>query len=378
MKEMLFVMCTKNDSKLIWTLVILVLLTFSFAACSPNVIDSSYHEHSWDDGIITIPMTCTTQGEKVFTCQLCNEKRFEIIPASHSWGNTNVVIPATCLSNGMVTYECSICHAQKNETVQALGHKWVDIEIISAVTCKNSGLKKSKCSVCSTLQNVYIPSLGGEHVFINYHCTKCDLVGGVGPAKGFVFYDKGDYSEGWRYLEAAPADMKVINNKPTVDRTIEGYMTVPSNLGISLFNVGSYVINNEAVFTNGSTHYDNECTKTAIGTGKSNTTKLLNVLNTTSYMDATKLCDALEYGDYSDWFLPSKDELTLLYRNLHLEGLGGFGTTDSYGDYLSSSECSDNVYAVHGLRFYDRWEFKSGRGTEGGGGMQVVRPIRAF
>jgi hypothetical protein len=34
----------------------------------------------------------------------------------------------------------------------------------------------------------------------------CPLDGGnlVGPAGGFVFYDKGSYSEGWRYLECAP------------------------------------------------------------------------------------------------------------------------------------------------------------------------------
>jgi len=28
----------------------------------------------------------------------------------------------------------------------------------------------------------------------------------IGPAGGFVFYDKGNYSDGWRYLECAPVD----------------------------------------------------------------------------------------------------------------------------------------------------------------------------
>ncbi|MHA1232832.1 MAG: hypothetical protein ACTSPQ_19565, partial [Candidatus Helarchaeota archaeon] len=28
---------------------------------------------------------------------------------------------------------------------------------------------------------------------------------GTGPAGGYIFYDKGSYSDGWRYLEAAPA-----------------------------------------------------------------------------------------------------------------------------------------------------------------------------
>lgn len=36
--------------------------------------------------------------------------------------------------------------------------------------------------------------------------TACALDGGnvIGPAGGFVFYDKGSYSGGWRYLECAP------------------------------------------------------------------------------------------------------------------------------------------------------------------------------
>lgn len=80
-------------------------------------------------------------------------------------------------------------------------------------------------------------------------------------------------------------------------------------------------------------------TGTAIGTGESNTTTIVEMLGNGSY--AAKLCDDLVINDYNDWFLPSKDELNILYQNRNV--IGGF-TIDSgssyYSSYWSSSESS--------------------------------------
>ena len=82
---------------------------------------------------------------------------------------------------------------------------------------------------------------------------------------------------------------------------------------------------------------------------------------------AAQLCDALVYGGYSDWFLPSKDELNLMYTNLEVAGVGGFA-----GDfYWSSSE----------YNAYSAWLQDYGNGFQGSYGKYGayrVRAVRAF
>jgi len=75
-------------------------------------------------------------------------------------------------------------------------------------------------------------------------------------------------------------------------------------------------------------------TSTAIGSGKTNTSALVERLGDGFY--AAKICDALVMDGYDDWFLPSRDELGLMFTNLKYNGLGNF----SNNSYWSSSECN--------------------------------------
>lgn len=139
------------------------------------------------------------------------------------------------------------------------------------------------------------------------------------------------------------------------------YATSNHGSGISWYN-GSYV----------TTH----ATGTALGTGRANTTAIVAAQGSGNY--AAYLCDTLVFNSFSDWFLPSIDELHLIYN---LEGLNGF-----VNYYWSSSEFSaENAWfcrQTNNLGFSSDNISKSS--TYGQGpfvGQQVpfcVRAVRAY
>ena len=106
----------------------------------------------------------------------------------------------------------------------------------------------------------------------------------------------------------------------------------------------------------------------AIGTGNQNTIDIM--AGCASAGIAARLCGDLVLNGYSDWYLPSYNELQKLFDNRVV--IGGF---DPYKMYWSSTEYNDpNLNAAMGLYF---------NGITGGGAayktdLRNVRAIRAF
>lgn len=104
---------------------------------------------------------------------------------------------------------------------------------------------------------------------------------------------------------------------------------------------------------------------TKIGTGQGNTIAIINAQGTGMY--AASICDQFEANGYSDWFLPSKDELNILYYQKAAGRVGSFENNF----YWSSTENSTN----------GAWSqsFINGANSSANkDGAYYVRAIRAF
>ena len=150
-----------------------------------------------------------------------------------------------------------------------------------------------------------------------------------GPAGGWIVYDKGSYSEGWRYLEIAPYDLAVVDGKPTLDESDSKDVFV---MGYSKdSNSGDVII----------------CgTSREIGTGYENTQKLYEARGDAAYISsdsdqktelyAARLVSLLEYNGYDDWFIPSREELECIRTAVGVYGIANLD--EDYSWYWGSSE----------------------------------------
>ena len=159
------------------------------------------------------------------------------------------------------------------------------------------------------------------------------VVGKIGPAGGFIFYDHGSvHIDGWRYLEASAADAGKASWS----------LSVPLDAG---------------------------GTPTTIGSGAENTAAIVAALNAASQSgQAAQIADEFVVNGFSDWFLPSQEALQLIYTTLFSPGIAAFESAV----YWSSSELDTD--------FVRNWNFISNSSANGQKTISGywVRPVRRF
>ena len=152
-------------------------------------------------------------------------------------------------------------------------------------------------------------------------------IGDIGPAGGIIFYENPDYAaDGWRYLEAAPFDQSAGARWGCFRTAVSG------------------------------------ARGTAVGSGKRNTADMLAACREPA--SAAFLCANLSINGIRGWYLPARDELALMYRNLKAAGLGDFpdsGLSDNVNYWTSTQSTADMAehidFADSGRRHSDDKDF---------------------
>ncbi len=165
------------------------------------------------------------------------------------------------------------------------------------------------------------------------------VIGDIGPGGGIVFYvsstkinvRKG-ISSGGRCLEAAPNTWAGTASDPTLRWGCQGTSTPSTGFGI--------------------------------GTGASNTARIMASCGASNI--AARRAANLSFNGKSDWFLPSRGELSLMYANLHSAGVGGF-VASTYWTSSSASAWDAWIRSFIGIENY----FSKLS-------LVRVRPVRAF
>lgn len=104
-------------------------------------------------------------------------------------------------------------------------------------------------------------------------------------------------------------------------------------------------------------------TSTLFGTGQANTTHIVNFCPQPGI--AARICDELELNGYTDWFLPSRDELVEMYNQRNVIGV----FADDF--YWTSSECDASLALSHSFTY--NYNYCRGKYD-----YSHVRAVRAF
>lgn len=167
------------------------------------------------------------------------------------------------------------------------------------------------------------------------------IVGGYGPGGGLIFFDARAKQWWGRYLEVAPKTWNGRSEDPTAIWCDDSHSFLKGAIKDPTLAARLGVI---------------------IGKGPANT----DLMNVGCSQGAGVFAHKYRGGGKTDWFLPSKDELNLMYRNSDM--IGDF----SPGYYWSSSEYDAN----------DSWDQNF---VDGAQNLHVknhshvrIRPIRAF
>ncbi len=200
-----------------------------------------------------IPATCTAEGAKAYySCSLCGGlftdkactvrttmDELILAPLGHSFDEGVETIPPTCSENGVVTYTCTRCSYSQTSTVLAMGHEYAD------GICLNCGQSKPKYTE-------FTPGVSGEYILAakvgndyyamtnaltstsqKYSASKIRVYDGFvaeEDAEGYVFTLNFDSVEGAYLIQANGLNLKYPSSTSLSGSTAKYYWQISAGV----------------------------------------------------------------------------------------------------------------------------------------------------
>lgn len=165
-------------------------------------------DNHWDGGVITKVPTCIVEGERTYTCTICNNTKVEKIgidatnhlhseirnqkeasckeegytgdkycpdcgtklssgntiakTENHNWNKGVITKKPTCTANGVTTFTCIVCKKTKTRSIKATGHSYGEYVVVKEPTTTEKGLKSKTCSACGKVYSVTLAKISSS------------------------------------------------------------------------------------------------------------------------------------------------------------------------------------------------------------------------
>lgn len=153
---------------------------------SYNIIPNPIHMS--EDYTVITPATCTTDGEKSFTCDKCGQASTGVIPATGHKLTVKDHKDATCNEKGYDVQVCSVCNEEIRTELEIdlNAHKYDEGKVIEP-TCSRDGYTVYTCAVCRNtkreniiprkehvIEDIVVPATCQIQGYTRHQCKNCD------------------------------------------------------------------------------------------------------------------------------------------------------------------------------------------------------------
>lgn len=130
------------------------------SVCDGCHVETKTEDHTWDKEEITKKPTCSTEGEKTYTCK-CGATKTEVIPATNEHTYEN----GKWEKNDAETHKikCDNCDHYKTES-----HNWDKGVVTENPTCSKEGVKVYTCKDCKETKQEVLPATGKHDYTAKY------------------------------------------------------------------------------------------------------------------------------------------------------------------------------------------------------------------